>query len=193
MIKPPGYKDMCETCKGTGKTDFVFGIVKVECMACDGIGFHKAPPPAPPPRQPMNEITVNIKSEKKEVETVEDIKLGDSVRYIGDYKNFKGESGKVIYVGNGMVQVKTTTGSQIWNVENAKKTQDSPTKPSHYGKLDVFAYAKEHFTVEEVNAYHQITAIKYITRAGKKDGNPYEQDIKKAITHLQECLKGEEG
>lgn len=70
---------------------------------------------------------------------------------------------------------------------------DSPTKPSHYGKLDVFTYAKEHFTVDEVNAYHQITAIKYITRAGKKDGNPYEQDIKKAITHLQECLKGEEG
>ena len=69
---------------------------------------------------------------------------------------------------------------------------DSPTKPSHYGKLDVFTYAKEHFTVEEVNAYHQITAIKYITRAGKKDGNPFEQDIKKAIVHLEECLKGEE-
>lgn len=70
---------------------------------------------------------------------------------------------------------------------------DSLTKPSHYGKLDVFTYAKEHFTVEGLNAYHQITAIKYITRAGKKDGNPFEQDIKKAITHLQECLKGEEG
>lgn len=98
------------------------------------------------------------------------------------------ESGEVYKVGV------TWIDGELRKLQRPKQAEnDSPTKPSHYGKLDVFTYAKEHFTVEEVKAYHQITAIKYITRAGKKDGNPFEQDIKKAITHLQECLKGEEG
>ena len=32
--------------------------------------------------------------------------------------------------------------------------------------------------------YNLGTAITYLLRAGKKDGNPIEQDIKKAINHL---------
>ena len=40
--------------------------------------------------------------------------------------------------------------------------------------------------VEDFQAdnYNLGTAITYLLRAGKKDGNPIEQDIKKAIDHL---------
>lgn len=128
-----------------------------------------------------------------------EFKVGDLV----EYKNGAIlKMGIVTKVLAEVVEAKDVTDEELhhlWNkrftriLKRANSWADSPTKPNHYGKLDVFTYAKEHFTVEEVNAYHQITAIKYITRAGKKDGNPYEQDIKKAIVHLEECLKGEEG
>ena len=123
---------------------------------------------------------------------------GRTVEIISPGSDYYGKRGKFVRFESGCTVIKfPDIGNVYFEQEEVKILDgiesDSPTKPSHYGKLDVFTYAKEHFTVEEVNAYHQITAIKYITRAGKKDGNPYEQDIKKAITHLQECLKGEEG
>lgn len=34
------------------------------------------------------------------------------------------------------------------------------------------------------DSYNLGTAITYLLRAGKKDGNPVEQDIRKAIAHL---------
>ena len=41
--------------------------------------------------------------------------------------------------------------------------------------------------VEDFQAdnYNLGTAITYLLRAGKKEGNPKEQDIQKAINHLQ--------
>ena len=36
----------------------------------------------------------------------------------------------------------------------------------------------------QADNYNLGTAITYLLRAGKKDGNPIEQDIKKAIDHL---------
>tara|TARA_R100001594_G_scaffold17746_2_gene35886 strand:+ start:2618 stop:2887 length:270 start_codon:yes stop_codon:yes gene_type:complete len=37
----------------------------------------------------------------------------------------------------------------------------------------------------QANNYNISTAITYLLRAGKKEGNPIQQDIKKAINHLQ--------
>ena len=37
----------------------------------------------------------------------------------------------------------------------------------------------------QADSYNLGTAITYLLRAGKKEGNPTEQDIRKAINHLQ--------
>lgn len=61
---------------------------------------------------------------------------------------------------------------------------DVVNKPKHY----------QH-SVEPIDAieswglgYHLGSACKYISRAGKKEGNPTEQDIKKAIWYLERYL-----
>ena len=70
------------------------------------------------------------------------------------------------------------------------KEYEAAIEPNHYheGGIDVFTFAKANFTAEQLDGYHRITALKYITRAGKKEGNPAAQDLKKAIKHLEELL-----
>lgn len=59
--------------------------------------------------------------------------------------------------------------------------------PSHYtdGTIEVWDYIKD----KNLN-YFLGNAIKYISRAGKKDKNAYIQDLKKAIDYLES--KGEQ-
>lgn len=54
--------------------------------------------------------------------------------------------------------------------------------PSHYtdGTIEVWDYIKD----KNLN-YFLGNAIKYISRAGKKDKNAYIQDLKKAIAYLE--------
>ena len=56
-------------------------------------------------------------------------------------------------------------------------------EPHHYiGKKYKYSARK---VVEDFNlSYNCGTAVSYLLRAGKKEGNPAEQDIRKAINHL---------
>jgi transcriptional regulator with XRE-family HTH domain len=71
-----------------------------------------------------------------------------------------------------------------------------PPHSSHYhtGNIDVWTFADENFSDEKVIGYHQINALKYIARYGKKDGyNPKDLDKATAeINKLKELLKGDE-
>jgi|TARA_R110002020_G_scaffold101523_9_gene239083 hypothetical protein len=66
-----------------------------------------------------------------------------------------------------------------------KKEEDYTTtpEPSYYqGKKYGYSARK---VVEDFDlSYNVGTACSYLMRAGKKDGNPAEQDIQKAINHL---------
>tara|TARA_R100000781_G_scaffold98056_1_gene61824 strand:+ start:229 stop:495 length:267 start_codon:yes stop_codon:yes gene_type:complete len=66
-----------------------------------------------------------------------------------------------------------------------KKEEDYITnpEPSYYqGKKYGYSARK---VVEDFDlSYNVGTACSYLMRAGKKDGNPAEQDIQKAINHL---------
>ena len=57
--------------------------------------------------------------------------------------------------------------------------------PDHYscGAIEPWDYIRD----QGLN-YHLGNAIKYISRAGKKDGASYVQDLKKAIHYLQNEL-----
>jgi hypothetical protein len=57
------------------------------------------------------------------------------------------------------------------------------TEPSYYSGTKYGYSARK--IVEDFNlSYNVGTACSYLLRAGKKEGNPAEQDIQKAINHL---------
>lgn len=58
----------------------------------------------------------------------------------------------------------------------------------HTGSIDVWAFADENFSIEEVTGFHRINAIKYLTRYGKKDGYN-RKDLEKAIVEIQKLLE----
>jgi hypothetical protein len=57
------------------------------------------------------------------------------------------------------------------------------TEPSYYsGKK--YGYSARKVVEDFELSYNVGTAVSYLLRAGKKEGNPAEQDIHKAINHL---------
>ena len=63
-------------------------------------------------------------------------------------------------------------------------------KPSHYksGEFDVIAFCQKHDLGFEVG-----NIIKYVTRAGKKEGNSELQDLNKAMEYLKRRIEFVEG
>ena len=65
--------------------------------------------------------------------------------------------------------------------EEQNKMDDSVNHPSHYtyGKIEVIDYIED----KGLN-YHRGNAVKYISRAGKKDPNKEIEDLEKAVWYL---------
>ncbi len=57
------------------------------------------------------------------------------------------------------------------------------TEPSYYSGTK-YGYSARKVVEDFDLSYNLGTAVSYILRSGKKDGNPAEQDIQKAINHL---------
>ena len=70
------------------------------------------------------------------------------------------------------------------NLDNALKMNEVEDKriPEYYKGKEGYEARKvcDNFDL----TYHIGTAVTYLLRAGKKEGNPTEQDIRKAINHL---------
>lgn len=66
------------------------------------------------------------------------------------------------------------------------KIKSDTIKPSHYkaGSFDVIAFCQYHNLSFDVG-----NVIKYVTRAGKKEGNSELQDLTKAMEFLQRRIK----
>jgi hypothetical protein len=67
-----------------------------------------------------------------------------------------------------------------------KKKNDVINHPSHYtdGKIEVWDYIKD----KGLN-YFLGNAVKYISRAGKKEPDKYVQDLEKAIAYLKKEIE----
>ena len=63
---------------------------------------------------------------------------------------------------------------------------EDPINPSHYQGKEVFNQMVTLFGVEEVKVFCRLNAYKYLSRAGKKEGNPIDQEVKKALWYLKE-------
>jgi hypothetical protein len=66
-----------------------------------------------------------------------------------------------------------------------KKKEDYKKTPEpHYYIGKVYGYSARNIVEDFQLGYNTGTAVTYLLRAGKKDGNPASQDIQKAINHL---------
>tara|TARA_R100000781_G_scaffold98591_1_gene62240 strand:+ start:443 stop:700 length:258 start_codon:yes stop_codon:yes gene_type:complete len=58
------------------------------------------------------------------------------------------------------------------------------TKEPSYYSGNKYGYSARKVVEDFELSYNVGTAVSYLLRAGKKEGNPAEQDIQKAINHL---------
>ena len=58
----------------------------------------------------------------------------------------------------------------------------------HTGSVDVWKFADENFSQIELEGFHRINAIKYLTRYGKKNGYN-RKDLEKAIVSIQKLIE----
>ena len=77
-------------------------------------------------------------------------------------------------------------GSQVIIGKADKDLRDYVNKPSHYnsGKIEVIDF------IEDQNLNFNLgNAVKYISRAGKKDPAKFREDLEKAVWYLNRELK----
>lgn len=62
--------------------------------------------------------------------------------------------------------------------------------PSHYtdGKIECIDYIQDKLSEEEFQGYCKGNALKYISRAGKKNPDKYAEDLKKAVWYLERAV-----
>lgn len=73
--------------------------------------------------------------------------------------------------------------------EHIKNTENRPDSDHyHEGKIDVWAFADENFSLDECIGFHRINAIKYLTRYGKKNGYNA-RDLEKAIVYIEKLIE----
>ena len=69
----------------------------------------------------------------------------------------------------------------------SKPLFDDVNRPSHYtdGNIECIDYIQDKLTPEEFQGFCKGNALKYISRAGKKNPDKYNEDLKKAIWYLE--------
>ena len=72
----------------------------------------------------------------------------------------------------------------------ARESIDNPIKPSYYNDTKITPFD----VIDDWGLnFYEGNAIKYIKRAGKKDGNSRLQDLKKVREYIEHEIKAEEG
>lgn len=71
----------------------------------------------------------------------------------------------------------------------------SPATSTHYqsGATQPIQFMQESMSQEEFTGHCKCTALKYIARAGKKKGNPQEQDLIKAQAYIKWAIQSAKG
>ena len=67
---------------------------------------------------------------------------------------------------------------------------DAVNHPSHYtdGKIECINYIQDKLTHDEFQGFCKGNALKYISRAGKKNPDKYNEDLEKAIFYLKRAI-----
>ena len=77
--------------------------------------------------------------------------------------------------------------NEWYNLFFGNPENDAVNHPSHYadGKIECIDYIQDKLTKEEFQGYCKGNALKYISRAGKKNPDKYNEDLQKAIWYLK--------
>lgn len=72
-----------------------------------------------------------------------------------------------------------------------KEINDAVNRPSHYtdGNIECIDYIQDKLTAEEFQGFCKGNAFKYISRAGKKNPDKYNEDLKKAVWYLERAIQ----
>lgn len=78
-------------------------------------------------------------------------------------------------------------GKRILVDENGEVVNDDVKHPSHYtdGNIECIDYIQDKLSPQEFQGFCKGNALKYISRAGKKNPDKYNEDLKKAIWYLE--------
>lgn len=144
---------------------------------------------------PFNTLEVGCRYESRWGEVWEVIAETDHNRYKFEAKNLSGREISRSFVSNGSWRGGDTQDEDdlIFKlVESGVPSSDEPQdaiNPSHYkhNGIETIDYMKAVSTEEEFKGHLRLTAIKYISRLGKKDCP--KQEIKKAIWYLNKLLE----
>ena len=79
---------------------------------------------------------------------------------------------------------------KIFNLAFPSDTHDPVNRPSHYtdGKIECIDYIQDKLTPDEFQGFCKGNALKYISRAGKKDPSKKVEDLNKAIWYLKRSI-----
>ena len=98
---------------------------------------------------------------------------------------------------DGLDRNKPPYGKVLFDADEIRLVSDSPKNdpvnhPSHYtdGKYEVIDYIEK---CGFYNSFHIGNAVKYISRAGKKDPEKKKEDLEKAIWYLERKLDFDQG
>ena len=83
------------------------------------------------------------------------------------------------------------TDSSINEMPDKYEPYSAVNHPSHYtdGKVECIDYIEDKLTKEEFQGYCKGNALKYISRAGKKNPDKYNEDLKKAVWYLERAVQ----
>lgn len=95
--------------------------------------------------------------------------------------------------GNCLTQMIQMGGKMI--CPKCADKNDNINHPSHYAdkQIEVIDYIKDTLTPEQYQGYLLGNALKYISRAGKKDPAKYTEDLRKCVWYLEREIKRSEG
>lgn len=130
-----------------------------------------------------------------------ELKVGDKVRYIGKTPELKGLEGVLTHAGKRVATVEVTNANTHYSVGHTaypdttnivkiepikEASKEAVEHPAHYGGGD-----NPYEVIKVAEAWgldkdaYLFNVLKYIARAGKKDGNTTLQDLKKGLFYLK--------
>ena len=129
-----------------------------------------------------------------------EFKVGDRVKFLEGHGLLRKETfGRIVFIGKWTVAVIAEENGCVYQLnlsdikhvnDETKAVSDTVDHPSHYtdGKIEVIDFIED-----KGLDFNKGNAVKYITRAGKKDSSKEIEDLKKAQWYINREIKRLEG
>ena len=98
------------------------------------------------------------------------------------------EEGRCYYLVDIYKKIRLIPKSILNEVSSFNETNLPESEHYHTGKIDVWTYGEENFSLDEVTGFHRMNVLKYVSRYGKKGG--YNRtDLEKAKAYIEKLIE----